>query len=62
VIVAPHAIAWTDEAFRANGRSACESALAVAEGRVPNHVVNREVVDSPRLRAKLARWGATEAG
>jgi phosphoglycerate dehydrogenase-like enzyme len=58
VILAPHAICWTDECFRGNGQSACASILEVAAGRVPPHVVNRGVADHPRLREKLRRYGA----
>jgi D-3-phosphoglycerate dehydrogenase len=53
VIVSPHAVCWTDECFLGNGRSACESILDVAAGRVPRHVVNRAALDHPRLREKL---------
>ena len=60
VIVAPHAVAWTDEAFLENGRSACGSILEVSQGRIPRYVVNREVLDSPRLHHKLARYHASE--
>jgi phosphoglycerate dehydrogenase-like enzyme len=56
VILAPHAICWTDELFRGNGRAACQSILDVAAGRVPRDVVNREVIEQPGLRAKLARF------
>jgi D-3-phosphoglycerate dehydrogenase len=55
VILAPHAICWTDECFLNNGRSAVRSILDVAASRVPQFVVNREVLDSPALKAKL-RW------
>ncbi len=58
VIVAPHAICWTDECFRNNGRSACRSILDVAAGRAPTYVVNREVLDSARFRTKLERYAA----
>jgi D-3-phosphoglycerate dehydrogenase len=58
VILAPHAICWTDECFRGNGRSACASILEVAAGRVPVNVVNREAADHPSLREKLRRLGA----
>jgi len=60
VILAPHAIAWTNEAFLENGRSACGSILEVAQGRVPRYVVNRDVLESPRLQQKLARYRAAE--
>ena len=56
VLVAPHAICWTDECFRDNGRSACRSILDVAAGREPRYIVNRAVLESPRLKAKLARY------
>lgn len=55
VIVAPHAICWTDELFRGNGRAACRSILEVAAGRIPEDVVNRDVLERPTLRRKLAR-------
>ena len=57
VILAPHAICWTDECFLGNGRSACQSVLDYAAGRVPRQVVNREVLERPALREKLARRG-----
>jgi phosphoglycerate dehydrogenase-like enzyme len=56
VICAPHALAWTDELALGNGRSACGSVLAVAEGRVPDYVVNGDVLDASRWREKLARY------
>ncbi len=55
VILAPHAICWTDECFLNNGRSAVRSILDVAAGRVPQFVVNREVLEQPALNAKLQR-------
>jgi len=57
VIVAPHAICWTDECFLGNGRSACESILDVAAGRPPRYVVNREVLEQPGVQAKLQSYG-----
>ena len=60
MIVAPHALAWTDEMAALNGQSAMESILAVAAGRTPRHVVNRDVLDAPLLREKLARYGGRE--
>ncbi len=56
VILAPHAICWTDELFLGNGRSACQSIVDVAHGREPKHVVNRAVLQHPALRKKLARF------
>jgi D-3-phosphoglycerate dehydrogenase len=62
VILAPHAICWTDECFLGNGRSACESILDVAGGRVPRHVVNRAALEHPRLRERLAGPSVASAG
>jgi phosphoglycerate dehydrogenase-like enzyme len=60
VILAPHAIAWTDELVRENGAGACRHVLDVLRGEVPRHTVNREVASRPRFQAKLAalraRW------
>jgi phosphoglycerate dehydrogenase-like enzyme len=54
VILAPHAICWTDECFRGNGESACRAILDVASGRVPPYVVNRAALDHPRLRGAIS--------
>jgi D-3-phosphoglycerate dehydrogenase len=59
VMLAPHAICWTDELFRGNGQAACRSILEVASGRVPNDVVNREVLEHTGLQRKLARFART---
>lgn len=55
VIVAPHALCWTDECFRGIGQSACRSILEVARGQVPRHVVNQAALDHPHLQEKLRR-------
>ena len=58
VILAPHALAWTEELMRDNGREACRNILAVARGELPGGIVNRAVVDRPGFRRKLARYRA----
>jgi phosphoglycerate dehydrogenase-like enzyme len=55
VIVTPHSICWTDECFDGNAKSACTSIINVASGEIPSYVVNRDVIDSPKLQGKLAR-------
>jgi phosphoglycerate dehydrogenase-like enzyme len=57
VIVAPHAICWTDECFRAMGASACQSIVDVAAGRVPRFVVNRDALEHRRIRERLSDLG-----
>jgi D-3-phosphoglycerate dehydrogenase len=56
VIVAPHAIAWTEEIVRDNAIADCEACLAVSRGEAPKHIVNREVLSRPGFREKLARY------
>ncbi|MFN7925972.1 MAG: NAD(P)-dependent oxidoreductase [Bryobacteraceae bacterium] len=56
VILAPHAICWTDELFRNNGTLACQSILDVAAGRVPSGLLNTAVAESAAFRAKLERY------
>ncbi len=40
VIATPHSLCHTDECFRLMGKSACESVIAIKEGRMPSYVVN----------------------
>jgi D-3-phosphoglycerate dehydrogenase len=56
VILAPHAIGHTDQWALETGRSACAAILDVANGRLPRHVVNREVLEHPLLRNKLRAY------
>jgi D-3-phosphoglycerate dehydrogenase len=50
VILAPHAICWTDECFHLIGQSAVTSLLDVARGVVPRNVVNPEALAHVRLQ------------
>ncbi len=56
VILTPHSICWTDECFEGNGKSACESIIAVASGRLPNYIVNRDALDNPLFEKKIAKF------
>ena len=53
VIVAPHALCWTDQCFGGIGASDVAAAQALMKGEVPRGVVNREVIENPAWRAKL---------
>lgn len=55
VLLAPHALCWTDEWARTTGESVMGSILAVKRGELPGQVVNREVLESPLFLAKLER-------
>jgi phosphoglycerate dehydrogenase-like enzyme len=53
VILAPHALCWTDQCFAGNGAADVRAVLDIQHGRVPTGIVNRDVVDQPRFRARL---------
>ena len=55
VIVAPHALAWTDELFGNIARTAIGAIVAVHKGRRPQFVVNAEALVHPRAKAWLMR-------
>lgn len=56
VILTPHWSASTRDVWRATGRAMIEGLLRASRGEVPEDVVNREVLDRPGFRAKLARF------
>jgi phosphoglycerate dehydrogenase-like enzyme len=56
VIVTPHWLASTTDVWRATGRAMATGMLRAACGQVPEHVVNRAVLERPEFRAKLARF------
>jgi phosphoglycerate dehydrogenase-like enzyme len=47
VIVAPHAVCHTDECMRLLGESAFTSAVELANGRRPRHIVNTDALNHP---------------
>ncbi|HEX3150819.1 MAG TPA: aldolase/citrate lyase family protein [Gemmataceae bacterium] len=55
VLLAPHAIAWTDELFRDIGRAVCQGMIDLSQGRVPRGVVNPEVLTRPGFQDKWKR-------
>jgi len=56
VIVAPHALAWTHNIMHDNGVEACGHVLKIAQGEVPDNVVNPEVLARPGFQKKLERY------
>ena len=54
VILTPHSLGHTDELLLLTGRSVASSILEVARGKRPRHLVNPDVLASPRLRARIA--------
>lgn len=61
VILAPHALCWTDQCFAGNGAADVKAVMEVQRGREPRGVVNREVLSSElwktRLSGLAARFG-----
>ncbi|MEO5995770.1 MAG: NAD(P)-dependent oxidoreductase [Chitinophagaceae bacterium] len=53
VILAPHCIAWTHEMFREMGRKACQQVVQVAQGKIPDDVVNTDILDNWKLRLAI---------
>ncbi len=58
VILAPHAIGFTDELFRGLGEEDIRGILKVAAGKVPNNVVNKDVLQKEGLKKKLEAYAA----
>ena len=56
VILAPHAIAWTNELFRDIGRQTCQQVIDLSRGRVPVGVINSAVLERPGFQAKLEQY------
>lgn len=56
VILAPHALCFTDQCLGGLGEADVKACLSVMHGRVPDTLVNPEVIDSPRFKAKLERY------
>jgi phosphoglycerate dehydrogenase-like enzyme len=52
VILAPHAVCWTDECFQAIGESAVNSILAVMRGERPFGLLNPEVLEQKGFQEK----------
>lgn len=62
VILAPHALCWTDQCFAGIGAADVRAVLDVQHGREPRGVVNREVLASARWRQRLADYAAAFGG
>jgi phosphoglycerate dehydrogenase-like enzyme len=54
VILAPHALSWTDQGFAGIGASALRSVRAVLQGSAPAHLVDPAVASSPDFMQRLS--------
>ncbi|CAM5772406.1 dehydrogenase [Labrys miyagiensis] len=62
VILAPHALCWTDQCFAGNGAADVAAVLEVQHGRVPRGVVNRAVLESEAWKRRMAEYRAKFGG
>ncbi len=58
VILAPHALCWTDQCFAGIGAADVKAVLEVMQGREPRGVVNREVLSGEVWKKRLAGYAA----
>ena len=56
VIVTPHALCWTDQCFEGIGRADTTAVIDLMSGANPVGVVNREILDTPAWRTRLATY------
>jgi phosphoglycerate dehydrogenase-like enzyme len=56
VILTPHYLPATRQASRSTVASILRGMLRIADGGLPNNILNTEVLDRPGFRAKLANF------
>ena len=56
VILAPHALCWTDQCFTGNGAADVRAVLDVQHGREPRLVVNKAVLATERWQKRMAEF------
>ena len=62
VILAPHALCWTDQCFAGNGAADVRAVLDVHHGREPRVVVNRLVLETAAWKKRLSEFRMRFAG
>ena len=62
VLLAPHAVCWTEECFQAIGESAVRSILAVLHGETPSGLLNPEVLERKGFQEKRKALSARLQG
>ena len=55
VIVTPHSLCWTDECFHNMATTGLASIVEALAGRRPEFMVNRQVLEHPRVRGTMTR-------
>ena len=59
VILAPHALCFTDQCMAGLGKADIDACLAMMSGSAPSAVVNKEVLERPGFKAAIAEYAAT---
>ncbi|HTJ63297.1 MAG TPA: NAD(P)-dependent oxidoreductase [Alphaproteobacteria bacterium] len=54
VIVTPHSLCWTDECYRGIAESAFRAIASVANGEIPENLVNPRVLEHPRWAVQIS--------
>ena len=62
VVLTPHALCWSDELFAGCGRDAVQAVLEILEGKLPTHLINREVTGHKAWRRKFDLFRHESAG
>jgi D-3-phosphoglycerate dehydrogenase len=57
VVLTPHALCWSDELYARCGRDAVKAVRDTIGGRIPDHLINREIVDQEAWRRKISQFG-----
>ncbi len=55
VVVSPHSLGHTDEYFEGAWRDKFRQAAQILRGEIPEAVVNRDVLETPRFRTKFRK-------
>lgn len=62
VILAPHALCWTDQCFAGNGAADVKAVLDIQHGREPRGIVNRDVLKHPDWQRRLSDFARRFGG
>lgn len=62
VILAPHALCWTDQCFAGNGAADVKAVLEVQHGREPRGIVNKDVLKHPDWQKRLSDFASRFGG
>lgn len=59
VVLAPHALCFTDQCMYGNGQADTDAILAVVNGQAPKHVVDSRIRSNDAFLARLERYART---